>query len=317
MFKKRRRFLLIIVIICMVSIVFIYKQFIEEKPKVVLVLKDLDLEYWQYIKAGAEKGFEDFGIEGKVIAPKIGTVEAQTEMLERVLKEKPDVLVVSPVYAPSVIPQMEEFVERDIPVLLIQTDDPWKNKTSYIGTDDLELGKRIGVLMASRLQPGDQVALLSGRTSVDNRRLKGAKASLEAVGIKIVTEKEGLPNDDIHSEVVTNLMETILQEHPNLKGVVATSDYIALPALNVIEKQGLKMPVVGANGITEMLELVEKGKLSSAIAQNPYDMGYLSVQAASKVINGEKVSENIDSDVDIITEGNVAERLAFLKGVLK
>ena len=134
------------------------------------------------------------------------------------------------------------------------------------------------------------MALLSGRTSVDDRRLKGAKASLEAVGIKIVTEKEGLPNDDIHSEVVKNRMETILQEHPNLKGVVATSDYIALPALNVIQKQGLKMPVVGANGITEMLELVEKGKLSSAIAQNPYDMGYLSVQTALKVTNGEKVS---------------------------
>ena len=62
--------------------------------------------------------------------------------------------------------------------------------------------------MASQLQPGDQVALLGGTTSVDNKRLKGAKASLEAVGIKIVTEKEGLPIDDIHSEVVTNLMET-------------------------------------------------------------------------------------------------------------
>ena len=47
--------------------------------------------------------------------------------------------------------------------------------------------------MASQLQPGDQVALLGGRASVDDKRLKGAKASLEAVGIKIVTEKEGLP----------------------------------------------------------------------------------------------------------------------------
>ena len=83
-----------------------------------------------------------------------------------------------------------------------------------------------------------------------------------------------------------------MQEHPDLKGVVATSDYIALPALNVIEKQGLKMPVIGADGITEMLELVEKGTLSSAVVQNPYDMGYLSVQTALKVINGEKVNEN-------------------------
>ena len=71
MFKKRKRYLLTILIISVISIAFIYKQFfVEEKPKVVVVLKNLDLQYWEIIKAGAEKGFEDFGIEGKVIAPK-------------------------------------------------------------------------------------------------------------------------------------------------------------------------------------------------------------------------------------------------------
>ena len=112
-------------------------------------------------------------------------------------------------------------------------------------------------------------------------------------------------------------METILQEHPDLKGVVASSDYIALPALKVIQKHGLEMPVTGADGITEMLELIEKGTLSSAIAQNPYDMGYISVQTALKVTKGEKVNKNIDSGVDIITEGNVTERLDFLKDMLR
>ncbi len=318
MFKKRRRVLLIIVMMVMISIVFVYKQFfIEEKPKVVFVVKDLDLEYWQFVKAGVENGFKDFGIDGKIIAPKVGTAEEQGEMLEQVLKEQPDVLVVSPVYTPDIIPEMEEFVKRDIPVLLIQTDDVWENKTSYIGTDNLDLGRKIGILMASQLHPGDQVALLAGRSFVDNQRLRGAKASLESVGIKIVVEKEGLPTDDDRPEVVESLMKSILQEHSDLKGVVASSDYIALPALKVIQKQGFEMPVVGANGITEMLELVEAGEVSTALAQNPYDMGYLSVQTALKVINGEKVSKSIDSGVDIITEDNVTDRLVFLKDVLK
>ena len=112
-------------------------------------------------------------------------------------------------------------------------------------------------------------------------------------------------------------METFCKEHPDLKGVVTSTDYIALPALNVIEEHGLEIPVTGTDGITEMLKLMEKGTLSSAVVQNPYDMGYLSAQTALKVTKGEKVNKTIDSGVDIITKGNVAERLAFLKGVLK
>ena len=140
-------------------------------------------------------------------------------------------------------------------------------------------------------------------------RLKGAKASLEAVGIKIVVEKEGLADDN--PKEVEKAMETILQEHPDLKGVVTSSDYIALPALKVIQKQGFEIPVTGGMAITEMLELVETGTLSRALAQNPYDMGYLSVEAALKVTKGQKVNRNIDSGVDIITSNNVEQRFRF------
>ena len=72
--------------------------------------------------------------------------------------------------------------------MFIHSDDYWKNKTSYIGTNNLELGQTSGILMASQLQPGDQVALLGRTASVDRKRLQGAKSRLEAVGIKIVTE---------------------------------------------------------------------------------------------------------------------------------
>ncbi len=72
-------------------------------------------------------------------------------------------------------------------------------------------------------------------------------------------------------------MEIALQQHPNLKGVVASTDYIALPALKIIQENGLDLPVTGADGISEMLELIENGTLSSAIVQNPYDMGYINI----------------------------------------
>ena len=316
MVKKRKGFLLTILIISVISIAFIYKQFfVEEKPKVVVVLKNLNLQYWEIVKAGADKGFEDFGIDGKVMAPKREAVEEQREILQKVLKQRPDVLIVSPIDTAALSPVLEEFVKQDIPVLFIHTDDYWKNRTAYIGTDHEELGRKAGILMGSQLQPGDQVALLGRTAEVDDKRLKGAKASLEAVGIKIETEIRGLSIDN--PKEVEKRMEIALQQHPDLKGVVASTDYIALPALKIIQENGLELPVTGADGISEMLELIENGTLSSAIVQNPYDMGYISIQTALKVTKGEKVNKEVDSGVDIVTQANARDKIDFYNKVIE
>lgn len=185
--KKNGIFILIFALF-FALIGFILKSFIDEKPKVVIVLKDFNSEYWEIIKAGAEKGFRDFGADGKVIAPKDGTVGAQREMLENVLKEKPDVLIVSPTYPDYIIPALEGFVEMNIPVLLLDTDDSWENKTSYIGTDNFKLGRIAGELLASQLQPGDKAAVIGGDIPVIGKRIEGAKISLEAAGIDIAAE---------------------------------------------------------------------------------------------------------------------------------
>ncbi|MCM3653354.1 sugar ABC transporter substrate-binding protein [Metabacillus litoralis] len=194
--------------------------------------------------------------------------------------------------------------------MLLDTDYPWKNKTSYIGTNNLELGRKAGALLASKLQPGDKVAIIAG----GGDRVKGAKISLEAAGINITVEKLGLENE---AKPVKEAMETILWDYPDLKGVFATTDIMAVNAFKVIEEHELKMPVIGADGIIEMIELIENEELPGTVAQNPFDMGYLSIEAAMKVINGEKVDINIDSGVDFIIKGNSKQRLDFLGNLLE
>jgi len=316
MLKRSKLFLLIFFIISVFLIIFIYKQLIDNKPRVVFVLRPLDNQYGEIIRAGVEQGCTDFGIDGKVIAPRNGTAAEQIKMLENVLEEYPDVLVVSPDISPDIIPKLEEFVKKNIPVLLIDTDEPWENKTAYIGTNNGELGRKAGILMATMLQPGDKVALIGRESPMERDRIKGAKASLEAAGITIAAETIKISIDD-KDQKAKKVVDTILQHHPDLKGVVTSSDYLAIPVVKVLQEQGLTMPVTGADGISQMVELVDKGTLTGTVAQNPYDMGYLSVKAALQVTKGETIKRNIDSGVDIITEDNAKQKLDFLKKVLK
>ncbi|MFC0273847.1 sugar ABC transporter substrate-binding protein [Metabacillus herbersteinensis] len=314
--KRRKLFILILIIIFAIILGFISKPFGVEKPKVVIILKDVNSQYWEIVKAGAEKGFRDFRLDGKIIAPVEGTAEEQANIIKNIYKENPDVLIVAPTSSLIVIPALDDFVKKykDIPVLLLDTDDPWKHKTSYIGTDNLDLGKRAGAFLASQLQPGDKVALIGGdpEIPVSGERIQGAKITLKEAGINIATEKVGLNNENDEKKA----METILRDHRDVKGIIASNDGMALNALKVIEEHGLKMPVTGADGITEMLELIEEGTLPGSVAQNPYDMGYLSVETALKVTKGEKVEKNVDSGVDIIIKDNAEQRLNFLTKLL-
>ena len=52
------------------------------------------------------------------------------------------------------------------------------------------------------------------------------------------------------------------------------------------------------------------------IAQNAYDMGYLSVETAVKALEGEKVDRFVDSGSGCITQDNVDEYIDKLNGYL-
>jgi ribose transport system substrate-binding protein len=318
MSRKRKQLYMTVLVLCIViSGTFMYKQYIEDKPKVVVVLMDSNLEYWNIVRAGTEKAFKDFDINGKIVAAKDGMVKEQIALLDDILKEKPDALIIAPMQS-DIFPKLEEFYTADIPVLFIQTDGKWDKKTTYIGTNNLELGEKEGILMASQLQPGDKVALLGRQSMFEVDRLTGARASLKAAGIEIVAEHKHLPEDNEElNQVVAKVMKSILQDHPDLKGIVTSTDFVAIPALKVVEEQGVDISVMGPGGLVDMLQFVKAGVVPITISQNPYDMGYLSVETSAKVANGEKVNKEIYTAIDIVTKGNAEQRLEFYQKALK
>ncbi|GAA3315403.1 hypothetical protein GCM10020331_010290 [Ectobacillus funiculus] len=60
-----------------------------------------------------------------------------------------------------------------------------------------------------------------------------------------------------------------MQKHPDVKGVYATTDIRAIDALDVIKEQGLKTPVIGTDGIIEMIELIGDGMLTGTGGTKP------------------------------------------------
>lgn len=287
-----------------------------EQPKVTVVLQSLTSEYWNFVKAGAKQAFEDYDVDGTILGPSSESqVMEQVNMMQDALNQNPDALVVSATQPDTASSTFDQYKQKDIPVLLINQDVDWADKTTFIGTDNETAGEKGGELLATKLQKGDKVALIGGTlgAKAHDDRLAGAKKALEAAGMEVVAQQ---PADSDKAKAMT-VAENILQSHKDVKGIFVSSDDMAMGALRGVQAKGSDIPVVGLDGTVESIESVMAGELTGTIAQNPYDMGYKGVENAVKAIEGESVEKRIDTGADVITPENAEEKLAFLKEISK
>lgn len=95
----------------------------------------------------------------------------------------------------------------------------------------------------------------------------------------------------------TYLLATVLP-----KAVFAQNDEMALGALRAIKASGKNILVVGFDGTDDAVKAVNGGQLAATIAQQPEKIGELGIEAADKVLKGEKVDAQIPVPLKVVTK---------------
>lgn len=290
------------------------QAYAAEKLKVACVLKTLSSQYWKIVAAGAKDAAEKNNVELTLAGPPSeDDVEQQINMIEDALTHKPAVLLLAPSQPPTAIPVMEKAKKMGIPVVLIDTDVEWPSKATFIGTTNVDAGKQGGQALAKALKKGDKVVLIDGAPGnpACTDRVKGAEQVLKAAGMKIAAVQPGYSDRD----KALNVMQNILQAQPDIKGVFAANDEMALGALRALQQGGKKIPVIGTDGIADAANAIKAGDLYATVAQQPYDMGRIGVETAIKLANKGTVQKRIDSGTKLITKDNAQAQLDFLANI--
>lgn len=283
------------------------------RKRVVIVTKALDSEFWQTLKSGAEEAARQHPeIELSVLAPEREiNIDQQVSILEDQILKKVSVLAVVPGGVAEVTPVLDKARAAGIPVLIVDNDTPWPGKLCYIGTDNRVGGKLAGDYLVKILGGHGKVAVIRGILGVsshDDRVAGFQEAIAQAPGIQLVTMQPA------NSERALGLtvMENLLTSYPDLNAVFATSDQMALGAMEGVAAQrpAGKFFVVGFDAGKEAVRAVKSGAISAVIAQYPANMGKQAVEAAIKTLRGEAVAKVIDTGTMLVTSENADE---FLK----
>jgi len=279
----------------------------KEDVTIALVTKAMDSEFWLMVAEGAKAGAaERPGVKLTIVAPdREINVDQQVSMLEDQVRRGVKALVVSPAGSAQVMSALELAASRGIPVVLVDTDAPFPKKVSYIGTDNRRGGQLAAKCLVDRLGGQGDVALISGvpgNESQDARAQGFIDAVAQVPGMKLVAQQ---PANSERSLGLT-VMENILTAHPDVKGVFATNDQMALGAMEALDARGLrgKIAIVGFDATKEAVQATVDGKLAGSVAQNPRAMGQKGVEAALAALDGRPVEKRIDTGTELVTREN-------------
>jgi ribose transport system substrate-binding protein len=83
-------------------------------------------------------------------------------------------------------------------------------------------------------------------------------------------------------------MENVLQAQPAIDAVFAHNDEMALGALQAIKASKRPIKVVGFDATDDAVKAVNACEMAATVAQQPSEMGRLSVEKAAGLVKGAK-----------------------------
>jgi len=262
--------------------------------------------FWAAVESGALDKGKELGVEVIVLAPPTESdVQAQIAQVEDQIAKGVSAIAIAPADPAALRPVLEKAQAQGVKVLFIDVKGDLPGAT-FIGTNN-ELGAKLGAdYLCQNLPKGSKVAILQGviTQSTGKARAEGARAGLTACGMNIVAE---LPADWDRAKA-TSVMEDILTRHPDLQGLFASNDNMALGAIEALKNAGIndKVVVVGFDATPDAAAAILAGEMEATVAQNPYKMGALGVENALKLVKGQTIPAVIDTGTELVTKDNAA-----------
>ncbi|MFI1961505.1 substrate-binding domain-containing protein [Streptomyces althioticus] len=275
------------------------------KPKVGLSLSTLNNPFFVQIRDGAEEEAKKLGVDLTVTDAQ-NDASQQANQLQNFTSGSLDAVVVNPVDSDAAGPSVRGANKADIPVVAVDRGVNKADTSALVASDNVEGGALGAKALAEKLGGKGTIVILQGQAGTSASRERGAgfaEGLKDYPGIKVVAKQPADFDRTKGLDVMTNL----LQAHPDINGVFAENDEMALGAIKALgSKAGKSVQVVGFDGTPDGLKAVQAGTLYASVAQQPSELGRIAVRNALRAADGEKVEKMVKVPVKVVTKENVA-----------
>ena len=279
-----------------------------------VILKALDNPFFVAMEEGVRATAEDLGIEAQVqAAAQAEDTSGQASELDSLAAQDFPCYVANPISGTNLIQPLGSISQNDTPIVNIDSpvdqeaaDQAGVNINTYIGSDNVEAGRIAGERMIELLDEGAPVALINGISGnvTGEDRLRGFEQAVEGQ-LEIVQRAPA----NFQRQRALTVATDVLRANPDLEGFFVANDQMALGVATAVRDAGRQdeVEIIGVDGIEPALQAVEEGRISATVAQYPWAMGRMGVQACVQAANGEELPDNVDAPIQLVNQDNVGQ----------
>ncbi|WP_319531330.1 sugar ABC transporter substrate-binding protein [uncultured Cohaesibacter sp.] len=284
--------------------------FADDKPVVGLVMKSLANEFFQNMMEGAkahEQKRGDYVL--KAVGMKNETdFESQINAVENFITQGVDAIVLAPADSKAMVRPVKKAIAAGIVVVNfdVALDAEAKKQQglelAFVGPDNRGGAKLAGDALAKKIGKGAKVVIIEGNPGADNateRRL-GFEASVKEFELDLLDSRTA----HWETEEANTVFSTMLTAHPDIQGVMAANDSMAIGVVRALESAGRDdIVVVGFDNIPAVAPMIEDGRLYATVDQFGTDMAANSIDLALEVAKtGKELKGWVKTPIELVTK---------------
>jgi galactofuranose transport system substrate-binding protein len=247
-----------------------------------------------------------------------GSAAKQVSDVRSMIAQGVDLIFLAPREEKPLAPVILEAKAAGIPVILLDRNvdqslaKAGEDYVTFIGSDFIQEGQRVAEWLVANANGKTNIIQLEGTTgsSPANDRKKGFDDVIaQNPDFTILASQTG----DFARDKGRQVMETLLQAHPDVNVVYAHNDEMAIGAIAALEAAG-KVPgqdvlVLSIDGGKEIVQLIIDGKVNYVVECNPR-FGPKAFDTMEAYANGETIAPSLINEDRDYTAETAAEGLA-------
>ncbi len=271
-------------------------------PKVL----DDSSDFWRVLVEGVQMAALEYEVKLEFMAPeKEEDFKTQNTLIEEAIKRKPDVILLAAADYERTYDAAKEIKDTGIKLVIIDSGMKQEIADITVATDNIQAGIRVGAVTKKLVQKDGKIGVISfvknSKTAMD--REEGLKIGLSDDSNKI----EAIYYCDSNYDKAYDGTVELLTDYPDISVLVGLNQYSAVGAARAIKDMAMdtKVKLVGIDSSMEQIQYLEEGIFEAIVVQKPFNIGYLGVEKALKLLNGDYVPKQLDSGCALITKDNM------------
>ncbi|MEK9722534.1 MAG: sugar ABC transporter substrate-binding protein, partial [Rhodospirillaceae bacterium] len=230
-------------------------------------------------------------------------IDQQRALIRAATRSRPDALLVAVAHPSALDDALLEAQAANIPLVFPVSGSYAVTPVTMVSSDNVALARAVAERLFADMADGGDVVILDGNPNSPNSapRTEGFLAAVaEHPDIRVVDRRDGryMYDDGLRE------MRAALDAHPEVDGVLAANDFMALGALDALAERGRTAPVVGVNAMPDAIAAIKAGRLLATSSFDAMKMASVAAEAAYRTLEGETVPARIELPVDVVDAAN-------------